>query len=584
MLKLLLVGHRGVGKTRLVEVLKKHNSSLLFFSLDQWIEESQGQSIKTLFEQKGENLFREIEIKVFNELVSTYRDQSLVIDVGAGFLGEVPSGYKVLWLERSVDLSKSQFLNRPNLDGQIRISSERFDQRQKRYSQISDLQLELPESLSEDHESLDPVFKSIYRNDGTLNLKTTWFMTVLHAKMISSLSDLKRIQGLQFEWRDDLLESTLIEKGIKQFPDSLLSFRDHSLFKNHQKWIDHHTLWDWPLEWGFNSEAPILSLHQRKSNMAETLKSLPSTEQILKLAIPIENFQELSEAHQWFIENPTRRSFLPMSREGRWSWYRLLTSKISPLKFLRLGKGSSSDQPTLFETLYYEPSFQSFAAILGSPIKHSLTPSLHRSFFKNKKANIFRIQITEEEFEVGIDVLENLGLCYAAITSPLKQRAAEWLGDPSLSSLNTLKEINQSWKGTNTDGDGLKPYQQLLISKNVVVWGGGGTHGALKTFWSQLPHGDTQNFQLSFYSSQSGELKEGVAQHNPDVVIWAVGADAFSNKGVFPPIEWAPKAILDLNYTQDSYGIECAQIYGCQYHSGLAMFLAQGLKQQEFWS
>ena len=70
---------------------------------------------------------------------------------------------------------------------------------------------------------------------------------------------------------------------------------------------------------------------------------------------------------------------------------------------------------------------------------------------------------------------------------------------------------------------------------------------------------------------------------SPEVVVWAVGRESFDKEGQMPPESWAPSHIVDLNYSEDSPGIVCAQAYGCQYQSGLSMFVAQAREQQRFW-
>ncbi|MCJ8276780.1 MAG: shikimate synthase, partial [Bdellovibrionales bacterium] len=303
---------------------------------------------------------------------------------------------------------------------------------------------------------------------------------------------------------------------------------------------------------------------------------LESLDGIIKLAVPINSFEELKMGWDWFKENPKARVFLPSSQKGRWNWFRLLTAHEMPFSFFREGQGSSPDQPKLLEVLRFQTELKNWGAILGSPVKHSLTPGTHDNYFKAKKANVLSVDLKYAEFDQALPILKELGLRWAAVTSPLKDKAFELVKKNQASGLKSTNTIcyKDDWLGENTDIDGLKIIAKEIGEKSVAIWGGGGTLEPIKEF---LP-------QAQYYSSRTGQPRGEFTPENPEFIIWAVGADNFAETGVFPPEEWEPKAIIDLNYTQDSPGIECAHRYGCQYRGGLDMFTEQARKQQEFWN
>lgn len=144
----------------------------------------------------------------------------------------------------------------------------------------------------------------------------------------------------------------------------------------------------------------------------------------------------------------------------------------------------------------------------------------------------------------------------------------------SFPAVNTLFYNGQEWEGTNTDIHGFSEIISSYRNLSVAVWGGGGVIPAIE---ANLPN-------ASFYSSRTGELKKGDRQNSPDVVVWAVGGSQFRKKGVFPPPQWKPQLVVDLNYAHNSPGIQCASNFSCQYRSGLDMFVAQAKKQQEYWN
>ena len=574
-IKLMVIGHRGVGKTsflkHLTPFLKKQG--IVVFHLDMEVEKQNQKSIKKIFEEKGESFFRELEIHCFFSLIEKHKDKNLVIDTGGGFLGKKPRNFKALWLQRTVDLSKAFFPDRPKLDNPHEINTKRFQQRQRHYQSMADYALELPEDKFGDKIPLKKFFEKSILKIEDYSFEGLWFLTRLHANHNTTIRPSQTKNSLGWELRNDLLSFSTIQKLLKKYPESLISFRKKEESKKLETLLKNDSLWDWPLEWGFNREAKILSLHKKQNSLKQTLNQLPSGDQIIKLAIPIKDFNELKLGYQWFLENPEKRVFLPTSSKGRWKWFRLLTACKMPFGFFREAGGIIQDQPTLMDLLNHHPHWPSFAAILGSPVNHSLTPCFHRQFFTKKQINCLAIDLLKEEWEQAFPFLDKMGLKAAAITSPLKKKAAEWIGQKS-STVNTLFKKKNNWFGTSTDQTGFKKLISGYENKKVVVWGGGDLLNLIKKSFPKAVS----------YSSRTGQPKDKNQSMKPDILIWAVGPENFRKKGVYPPRNWKPEKVIDLNYNIDSPGLVCAHNYGCHYQSGLAMFTEQAKEQQRFWN
>lgn len=435
-----------------------------------------------------------------------------------------------------------------------------------------------------------------------------------------------------FEIRDDLLSKNQIQWAFQLIPREKIIYShreyrapraidDNPIPKSDPNRKASHThsssLTDWALELGTPPpDCHIISLHQRNSVDQSDSNNKPSQKETktdlvensqpfesvkscalklekyknkhLKLAIPILNFEELWEGHQWWAKDPANRSFLPTSPDGRWSWYRLRQKPYMKINFVKLGgEGSSPDQPSLLEWLKCISQFENFAGVLGEPVEHSHTPIEQDAYFREKNMPVFKIKMSEDELN-HLNILKNLGLVCAAVTSPLKIKTATLCDKLTpiareAESVNTLF-LDHQISGHNTDIEGLKSLFKE-VSPPLAVWGGGGTRKPMSLI---LPK------NTPFYSARSGRLLEGDAPEGAlypynyadrqgvssyiKTLIWAVGRKRHQN---WPSLR--PQKIIDLNYTDDSPGLEFAIQTQAEYVSGQLMFQVQAEKQRAFW-
>jgi shikimate kinase/shikimate 5-dehydrogenase len=607
---MVLIGHRGVGKSSLLQRLQiylhlLHVRDTPVFDLDREIEKSLGTKVDDLFKLSGEKAFREIELQRFHEL-SSHADY--IIAVGAGFELDkalIPSGVEIVWVRRPTDSLGRIFLDRPRLNAQLpplQEFHERIDSRNRLYGSFCTRVYELPEGLSSasDPEKIFffPDNSEPYLN-GSLNGGGIWTAQKGAAQCPVDVDYL--------EIREDLVQAQDISL-IPEAPEKLiLSFRKKQtnlLFL--QRAMDLATegsLIDWPLELGdfpqelgkyLNSENFILSVHDRlgSETLADCLQRLttkssilPKKPRYLKAAPMVESMEELQLGLDWQQQDPDVRNFLPRSKNGRWRWIRLWLRSHQYLNFIGSGLGDVQDQPTVFQWLAtpeHIPGFSHFAAVLGDPVFHSYTPIEHYAYFKTYQAAVYSITLSEAEWSLGVRLLRNLGLKWAAVTSPLKTLAGQLAGEES--PLNTLFYSGQNWRGTNTDEKGFRALADTVADVgSVAVWGGGGTLQALK---SSLPG-------ARFFSARSGQERESSGlPFAPDTVVWAApplaeppggSNDAEALRSIVPCARWRPQIVLDLNYRDDSRAKEYCQRVGARYISGLLMFRIQAQAQRAFW-
>jgi len=582
----LLVGHRGSGKTSFLKGLQRwaedRSQPFLGVDLDVEISRRADQSIESLV-RASESGFRERERLVLDELVQEAKARPrpwiTVIAVGAGFTGPIPNGVRVHWIRRETDGWGRSFLNRPRLDmsvGPLDEYAARFASREARYCDWADDELLVPEGYEKGLED--------------------WLMRCSHARvpfeitlLPENFKDLavflteRRHWGVRlWELREDLLSVSQLQEAIRLLP------RGSFLYSRRLPTSAVESAAGWHEDWALELGPPpgilySISRHERVTGVLtddlRALEKYASRTEILKLAVEVRTFEELWEGHEWWLQDPKRRSFLPRSVDGRWRWYRSLFGPQMPLHFVREGMGSAADQPSLWQT-WGQPSAgpNGFAAVLGHPVQHSRTPAEQREFFAERSMPVVAIAVEEHEFLQALPILQNLGLKCAAVTAPLKKIAKESSAVVSSDAersgaVNTLLIKNNKVHGHNTDVLALEKWRQELPAfKSVWLWGGGGVIASVRAAWPELRE----------FSARTGLPRDGGSiGPRPDLLIWAVSRD---HPFVWPPSQVRSAQVLDLNYREDSPGLELAVRENLPYHSGLRMFNLQAQFQREYWA
>ena len=121
------------------------------------------------------------------------------------------------------------------------------------------------------------------------------------------------------------------------------------------------------------------------------------------------------------------------------------------------------------------------AAVLGSPISHSLSPHLHRAAY-----DLLEISGHYQAFDVPSGTLHNFldsqhdSFDGFSLTMPLKEEAIveckELSVDASLlTAVNTMIRIGDFWHGHNTDVLGFEYLLRFMNEEEVAILGAGGT-------------------------------------------------------------------------------------------------------------
>lgn len=588
-MKIIICGHRGVGKTSLLQRLQKTFYNFTFIDLDQKIEEVSALSTQDFFRLHGEPEFRKIELQTFHSLKPP---SLIVIAVGGGFpVDQISQEDLVIFVQRDSDSAGRIFLNRPRLKSEVSALQESLDifsSRQERFMRRADFVYSMQEGMELGGASLFQaeanLFAQVFSFAFPSSVTDEKLGIIRCPSMIITLEPIvlqraKRwqlfchlLKKLDFlvELRDDLLSVEQIQEVQKVVsPRQCVYSRRQQVAKSDVSWSSFAAV-DWALELGdvpeelfslgeklivschVNEKAKNLSLLREKSPPFAKMKSSPM----------VSSFSEL------LSDNDGDINFLPRSIDGRWRWYRLLRARLQPLNYYRYWQGSALDQADFFERICFVPKQSNFAAVLGDPIKHSYSPAFHHQFFHSFETCLLPIRVSESEWEEAFSLLKKLGLKWAAVTSPLKKDLFESV--PNHGEQAKLFHAANTYCGSyceNTDQVGLKSLLEVENLQQWVVWGGGGTLEMIRHF---LPDAK--------YVSVRGEVDRNL---NPRQILWAAPR---KQPMIFPPQEWRPEVVVDLNYNSNSPGLEYALNCGARYVSGLRMFIAQAEAQQKIWS
>jgi len=583
---IVVVGHRGAGKTTLMRQLASPISAQEggpedFFDLDQEMQKKSGQKISDLF-KKGEKQFRALENKTLFELVrkAHVTGKRILIAAGAG-VEDMPQDAHVVWLRRSTDAAGRVFLDRPSLNrGKPPLAEylERVPEREQRFRAWADEELWLPEGYES---GMEPFFGD------TQDWLVPYDLTLLpqNFKNWPRFWSKRKNWGLRHvEIRDDLLSLEQIEQVLKDVPAEhiIYSNRTVALEKTNVtrpaiKALPGKVVIDWALELGPPPpETSIVSIHERAESLDAAIQAVTAaalsasaaagSKVIAKLAVNVRDFNELEQGHQWWLESPESRAFLPRSHDGRWRWYRSLFGRKMPVHFVREGDGSGPDQPYLWQSLHQAVMNTHFGAVLGHPVEHSRSPAEHQRFFKEHGVPFVAVDVAENEWDQAFPVLLNMGLTFAAVTAPLKLKAGERAGMKG--PVNTLWIRNGEVRGANTDLQALQNLNEEYSGyKKVWLWGAGAMSENVR---GVIP-------DVTIIPARQGTTEAGTGV---DLLIWATGR---SRDFKWPPNMPQLKMVLDLNYGDDSPGLELAATRNLPYHSGLRMFKLQAELQRQCW-
>lgn len=242
-------------------------------------------------------------------------------------------------------------------------------------------------------------------------------------------------------------------------------------------------------------------------------------------------------------------------------------------------------------------------AVIGSPIRHSMSPLMHNTAFDSAGINATYVAFDVQDLSSAIAGMRSMGIKGLSVTIPHKVSIMSELDriDESardIGAVNTVVNRDGELFGFNTDADGAVravAEKADIPGRNVGIIGAGGASRAI-AYGISREGGNVAVFNRTH--SKAVELARLVGgdaypllemgDHQLDILIntTPIGmAPDKDNCPVDPEVLKPGMVVMDAVYNPlETKLIRMAESRGCDVVSGLMMFVYQGAAQFELWT
>jgi shikimate dehydrogenase len=261
-------------------------------------------------------------------------------------------------------------------------------------------------------------------------------------------------------------------------------------------------------------------------------------------------------------------------------------------------------------------------AVLGHPIKHSISPAMHNTALADMTSSdkrfttwrYFRFDVPPDDLPVALNRLHAAGFYGLNLTVPHKILAFDSIAKideraQPIGAVNTLRRTDAGWHGFNTDGYGLATAVQETLGieiKNtpiVLLGAGGAARGAavecLQRGCASLhianrtaTNRDALLAQLQPITGDiplSGFAPAEIPDNLPHGALVINATSAGLNSEDPLPIDLStlptPRGVYDMIYNPaETQLLVRAKSLGIPHANGLSMLIHQGVRALEIWS
>ena len=246
------------------------------------------------------------------------------------------------------------------------------------------------------------------------------------------------------------------------------------------------------------------------------------------------------------------------------------------------------------------------AAVIGSPVRHSLSPALHNAGFAASKLDwvYAAFEVAPGQADAALDAMRVLGISGLSVTMPHKQAVAMLVDelDPAaavLRSVNTVVPIGDGrLRGYSTDGAGfvssLSAQGIEVAGLRVCVFGAGGAAHAIIDAVARAGAASitvvnrtvNRAWAAAGLAGAIGEVGRPDAVTDCDLVVNATSIGMGSDDLPFDVDLLQPSHVVaDIVYhPRRTALLVAAEARGARPVEGLGMLVHQALLQQQLWT
>ncbi len=249
------------------------------------------------------------------------------------------------------------------------------------------------------------------------------------------------------------------------------------------------------------------------------------------------------------------------------------------------------------------------AALIGSPVRHSLSPALHNAAFVQLGLNwvYLAFEVAPGRGAAALAAMRTLGLAGLSVTMPHKEAVAAAVDelDPTASALRSVNTVvarpDGKLVGYSTDGDGLIASLRAsgisVAGRTTCVLGAG---GAARAICNALARAGAASVVVVNRTAAAAEVAASLAVANgacvgsvgtardiaaADIVINATSVGMGSNDlPCEPTLLRAGQTVADIVYhPRETALLRAAKAVGAVTVEGFGMLVHQAALQQQLW-
>jgi shikimate dehydrogenase len=245
----------------------------------------------------------------------------------------------------------------------------------------------------------------------------------------------------------------------------------------------------------------------------------------------------------------------------------------------------------------------SIYGVIGNPLGHSLSPTMHNSAFAASGLNAVYLAFETNDLEGCITAIRALGIRGISVTLPHKSAVIPYLDKvddlaKKIGAVNTIVNAKGHLLGYNTDALGaLKALEGKiqLSAKNCIVVGAGGAARAIGYILKQkgvklkvANRTPERGLALANFLACPYLALDDLAAEEADILIQATPVGMAPADKACPVTEQVLREgmlVMDIIYNPiETRFLKIAKSRGCLTINGLSMFIHQGAEQFRLWT